>query len=363
MAFYKCCQVYVTANSNVTVNSSSGAIANFTTSLTLPLVSVKSEIVATGGGGTPQAPIAISGVSAVSVVHCGKNLFDKNNASSIIDGYIASSIVLSTNIKTVFTKCKPNTLYTVSKNAGQRFTVGYTTEFPADGVEVFGRITDNTGNSISVTTGQNAVYIVAYVYNPTYDSGTASDMIASVQIEEGGATNYEAYNGSTALINLGGTYYGGYVSQDKDGNRELVVTHSIGSLALGDNVWREDANRAGVFYGGVPTSYGRKDRTDVLACSCFNATNTGATITQDLYISGRPSYSGTSIFFRNSAWTGKTSQEVNTLLANETFVYELAEPFTAALPDGVPITAFNGVNNVWNDSGDTAVEYKTIQSV
>ena len=40
-------------------------------------------------------------------------------------------------------------------------------------------------------------------------------------------------------------------------------------------------------------------------------------------------------------------------------VYEKANPQTVALPDGAPIIAFNGVNNVWNDTnGDTTVKYK-----
>ena len=44
-------------------------------------------------------------------------------------------------------------------------------------------------------------------------------------------------------------------------------------------------------------------------------------------------------------------------MSNYKLVYELAEPFTVALPDGEPITAFNGVNNIYNDSGDTSVTY------
>ena len=49
------------------VNSASGSIANFTTSLALPLVALKAYIVAQGGGGTPSAPVAITGFDSIKI--------------------------------------------------------------------------------------------------------------------------------------------------------------------------------------------------------------------------------------------------------------------------------------------------------
>lgn len=332
--------------------TTSGAIANFTTSVVKPLVNLKAYFKATQESGTPtpETPKAISGVSAVSVYHLGGNFFNKNTVES-------GKLINASGNETSYSDWNLSDFIEVIE--GSSYYLYGLTAHPntnQDNFELFDASKNKVGfanvktNEQPYTIPSGVKYIKCCVKNQDLDTaqfGVYQNLSYCPYSPE-----IEKY-----IINLGGTYYGGYIEQDKDGNRELVVTHSIGSLALGDNVWREDANRAGVFYGGVPTSYGRKDRTDVSACSCFNATNTGATVTQDLYISGRPSYSGTSIFFRNSAWTGKTSQEVNTLLANETFVYELAEPFTVALPDGEPIIAFNGVNNVWNDSDDTSVTY------
>lgn len=58
--------------------TASGAIANFTTSVVKPLVNLTAYFKATQEAGTPtpQSPKAITGVSAVNVVHCGKNLVD-----------------------------------------------------------------------------------------------------------------------------------------------------------------------------------------------------------------------------------------------------------------------------------------------
>ena len=161
-------------------------------------------------------------------------------------------------------------------------------------------------------------------------------------------------NGSTFTFSLGQTVYCG--SYDVTTGK-LMITHKLGSLAFGNNAWNEDVNRLGVFYGTVPTVYGRKQKSDVLACSCFNATNPYTNVTEDLYISGKPSYAGSIIFFRNSAWTGKTSAEINTLLTNEEFVYELATPIESTLT-AQALTALIGLNTISsNGNGDITVTY------
>lgn len=51
------------------VNTASGSIANFTTSLALPLVAMSAEITAQGGGGTPSVPIPITGFNSIELTH------------------------------------------------------------------------------------------------------------------------------------------------------------------------------------------------------------------------------------------------------------------------------------------------------
>ena len=153
----------------------------------------------------------ISGYDKIEVSSCGKNIFNKDDTSSIIKGYISSTILAGDAMRTVFVKCKPNTKYTVSKTAGQRFAVAYTKELPAIGISVYGAVSNNTASSITITTGADAKYVVGYVFNGSNDSGTADQMIASVQIEESAsATTYVPYNKTTDLSeSLGQTVYGG----------------------------------------------------------------------------------------------------------------------------------------------------------
>ena len=188
------------------------------------------------GSGTPSPSNirAISGYDKIEVSSCGKNLFNKDDATSIIKGYISSTIVAGDAMRTVFVKCKPSTTYTVSKTAGQRFTVAYTKELPAVGVTVYGATGNNTASSITITVGADAKYVVGYVFNSSNDSGTADQMIASVQIEENNqATTYEPYHKTTDLSeSLGQTVYGGTLDV-----RTGVLTVDRGIVDLGSLNW------------------------------------------------------------------------------------------------------------------------------
>lgn len=114
-----------------------------------------------------------------------KNLF---NPSNVLNANISTepSITSSDRTRLVYAKCEPNKTYTVSKMVGARFQVAYTKALPSVGVNFFGKITQNSASSITITTGADAEYIVAFVYSSSSgDSMSAETMIASVQIEEG----------------------------------------------------------------------------------------------------------------------------------------------------------------------------------
>ena len=165
------------------------------------------------GDVSPQNIRPISGWTGLDVNAGGKNLFDKNG-TGVIDAYIAIEKIANLAVgKSVYIKCKPNTTYTISKTAGQRFVVAYTKVVPAHDVDIYGRTSNDTGSSLTFTTGADAEYLVAFIYNSNYDTGTADDMVASVQIEVGSqASAYEAYkpivNNSIDWTDEAGTVYG-----------------------------------------------------------------------------------------------------------------------------------------------------------
>lgn len=146
----------------------------------------------------------ISGRSSVEIKGRGKNQFNKNDDSEILDKmYInteQNKVLNGSSTKSVIVPCKPNTTYTVSKTAGKRFTVATSRVYPYNGSAVNGVITDPTGTAITITTNSNAAYLIAYVYSSSSSTGetkTWEEIVGSVQIEEGfSATEYESYQQS-----------------------------------------------------------------------------------------------------------------------------------------------------------------------
>ena len=115
---------------------------------------------------------------------------------------------------------------------------------------------------------------------------------------EGNVATYEPYNGNTVTIALGDTYYGGYLTQDKDGHRQLVVTH------------------------GYIASYNGETINEPWISS------------KDAYVSETTPTSGAQV------------------------VYPLTDSVIIDLPDGEPINALIGTNNLFADSGDMECSFK-----
>lgn len=346
------------------VNSASGSIANFNTSLALPLVSCKAQIVASqSGSGTPSPsnPRAISGYDSIMIVHTGKNLFDKTNSSTILQGYLAKSddtyyISTGSNVYIAFVKCKPNTTYTVSKLAGSRFIIGYTTELPEVGVTYYGYIAGSSSSSLTITTGNDAKYIVAYFYNGSYpDAHTYDDYLNSLQIETGStATTYEAYNGETKTIALGQTVYGGSVDAVWGGGKKtkgfIVFDGSENWNVTSDGT----VNRRFVLYTNtIDSSSPSTMKTNYL--SFFNGTSSswgtfsaGVSATYGNYFI---------IHDKDSNFADNTALKSYLNEHNLQVCFDISTPTTFSVTPQT-IVANNGTNNIFADSGDVEVQFK-----
>ena len=156
----------------------------------------------------------------------GKNLFNPENIVHTYFFYGDTALKSAQNAITVYAECEPNTTYTISKTVGTRFVVGYTVEKPANTVAVSGVIQNYTASAITITTGSDAVYLVAFVYNSSTDTTiTQEDMLASVQVEKGStATKYEPYTGVDEYPNL--DYPQKFVDAGKSGNINVEIMGS-----------------------------------------------------------------------------------------------------------------------------------------
>lgn len=340
--------------------TASGAIANFTTSVIKPLVNLTAYFKATQEAGTPtpQSPKAITGVSAVNVVHCHKNMFDLN--------YLTASGITIQNGEASGTAEAFHTSF--NRNAGGvkglKFENGkqFALSFKAytnganpngQGIYIGFRYTDNTNDNIVIANNVTAKTAFSVVSNSSktiqcvqisyVNVNSNIWYLSDIQLEENSqATAFEAFNGSTTLITLGGTYYGGYITQDKDGKRELTVTHEL--IDLGSRTWAVHQN--GFYYnsfGDLIKRYEPSVVADLLAQKYQVKTAQ--------YVYGHGSEVGLIGLNSNLMYVTDSATPSGLL------VYPINEPITVALPDGEPITAFNGVNNIYNNSSDTSVTY------
>ena len=327
--------------------TASGAIANFTTSVVKPLVNLTAYFKATQEAGTPtpQSPKAISGVSAVNGFQRGSNFF---NIATKTDG-----VFLVWSRGDTFPDAKSIISDYIEVKEGVKFSSNYFAQWCCydKNKNYLGNIVQNT---LVTTSGSDrkdntipsgyGVYYLRLGYrsalNNDEDMTEKTDIVLNVGDT---ATAYEPYNGSTTLINLGGTYYGGYVSQDKDGKRELTVTHGVGDLG-NDYTWQQHQNGFWVATKREEVARGE------------------STVVTPIITTKYQSQSGQWVYGHGTTY-GYIGQNGGLIyITDETapsgeYVYPLSTPFTVALPDGEPITAFNGVNNIYNDSGDTSVTY------
>ena len=123
-------------------------------------------------------------------------MFDKNNANILNAATSGDTgrIVANNNMRLIYIPCKPNTTYTSQKIQGQNNNLSYTKETVQVGVEFYGRYFNQTGNSCTITTGEDAKYLVLVILDTSNEILTLEQVLNSIQIEQGSiATAYEEY--------------------------------------------------------------------------------------------------------------------------------------------------------------------------
>ena len=338
----------------------SGAISNFETNVSKPLVNLTAYVKATQEAGTPtpQSPKAISGVSSVSVTKCEKNLF--NDVAWFTDnGYTlqtdGSWYKATTPLNVV--------LWENSTGYSGRIAIHFQYKYAVDNAQGFRIVINYTdGTSTTVYTSNTTTFATKEV--TTASGKTVKDIRTSYGSNIGSyikdfcinlsGYDYEPYNGNTTLINLGGTYYGGEFTQDKNGKRAFKVTH----VAYDD--WEnKDVGLYGINTHGIANFYfNHVSQLTVANVGICNLLTKQTKLFSDTTDEGFLVNPNTQ-YIRLFSTRASTVDEFKTWATNNDLliINELATPYTIDLTDGEPISAFVGVNNVFNDSGDTSVTY------
>ena len=128
----------------------------------------------------PDYPQEVKTVSGIG------NLFDKDNANILNANLNVTNIGASSNAKTLYIQCKPNTTYTISKIQSSRFRVATTAVLPAinGSVSQFSGYETDSNTTYTITTNSTANYLCIYYYLTGTDTLTEQEILDSIQIEK-----------------------------------------------------------------------------------------------------------------------------------------------------------------------------------
>ena len=397
--------------------TASGAIASFETNVSKPIVNLTAYVKATQEAGTPtpQSPKAISGVSVVNIGYVDMNQKIKNGnfvndsdwttngatfsvsdniatllatnsggglyqAISLTEGHL---YLFKANVKTtsqtnkirlcVNRSVSPYDLsdfYSQNSSDWQElviikkssYTGSYqfrildmrTADFDDVKLEniIYIDITQAFGEKIAnylYSLPDKGLSIIEQIFTKDYYSYNVGGTLVSVDSVNGEPTC------PNAVINLGGTYYGGQVEIDKNGHRRFKVT-SV-KKKLSDYAWTKgnvnSANTGRIFRHNFANDTETIVRGQSL-CDCFK--NNSTSVWENLGLYEYTDYSnGYFVFCVEDNYA--TSTEMLEDYGDVEFTVILKTPYYIDLTDGEPIVAYEGSNNIWNDSSDSEVTY------
>lgn len=221
------------------------------------------------GTPTPSSPQDIHTISGDNtIVVSGKNLYNSQSTSNVLYTYVGSSSNKissdngsSSNFRTIFIKCLPNTEYYIKKfietNSIIHIGCSHDNTAPTYGTQLYNNTRPSSGYSRVYTTDADATYLVVQMTsnNDAGQSYTIQQVLDGVEIGYGSTipSSYEPYVSQEADIDLDTLEYckkGNYedrifknVSGDVDYSRELdegawYIKKNIGKVVLdGSEAW------------------------------------------------------------------------------------------------------------------------------
>lgn len=320
-------------NSAYVTDTASGSIASFpdgADGVPVKSLTVNIEPVQSGSGDpSPDNVRPISGHTQAVVTRTGKNLFDSSLLSNV-----------SSSIQYVTISLKANTQYTMSStipiqggNTANLFFM-----LPSESASS-GTNGVNVNRPVTLTTGADGKAKVGY----RLGDNTASQYAAyHFQIELGNtATEYNAYSQpQTVTIDLDGTIYGGTLDVTTG---EMVIDRWLETKTWGDvsGTTIENYIRKGFDLNFENVYPPKAEKPQLCNLAPYHADFSSDSL--HFYCNGH-----SAIVFLPTGTASDTEIQISG---------ELATPFTVQLTANEISTAL-GQNNIWNDCGDTEVEYR-----
>lgn len=344
------------------VVTESGSLASFTTSLALPLVSLKANITATQSGtGTPSPsnPRPISGFSSVRLWQVSQYAQYFQGLLLGTYGFVDLSTLTWTTTSWGAYKATPDNCKAVNNaNTANVISENYTA------TSYNNQNTNKPNNSISVSSTAN-IYIVSDSSPSGYVIYELATPITPTITDAEFETLCQAFgiSGDAITISLGDTYYGG-VLDCKNGT--AVITHACVNLSDYVNSFTRNANQNnpnGTIYQleqEVIFKGWTLGGSDDAICSHLQKSSTASVATANAnsfyWTTARTGYR----IIYGLANGGSTLEDLQTFLNNNNVIVcgELETPITLTglTPDN--FTTLVGQNNIFANSGDVELSFK-----
>ena len=319
---------------------------------------------------------SISGHTEVDLLNDGKNKADishAGNATNVISGVSSDGII---SIKDATAQWSNTYIGTVYLHGGVEYTMSASnmvygrfglsnssTTFPKDGTYIpcVNKASNFTGNlitrnrtSVTFTPVNSGFAYIWYCSDDQYSSYHAT-FSTTLQLEKGSvATPYEHYQGELYTIQLGSTYYGGYIDV-VSGN--LVLTHKI--VDFGDLGWAEDSTFFAQITDAKPiTATGESSN---ILCELYKTKLSGYSSTypnDDFIIYRGASESANYVRVKDSRYAN--ASDFKTGVTGYKFTYELATPQTIQLLPS-QIEALSGENNLSTPLDGQSIEIDGVE--
>ena len=329
------------------------------------------ELGATASSYSPYSNLCpISGRTGANVTAAGKNLYndaqyDYLNISRRTWGSNAPSVVEFLNILpagsySVYFNATLDTAPASSDTKRMGFSFIYN-DGSNHGIDAFDTYTTgaigtkfNVKKAFTIPAGAVGKFTHAYSYG-----GNASDTADLITVtgvgftRESVPTEYEPYHGTTKSISFGSTIYGGTDEVVSGSGKKTMEIVDLGDLEWTAAAIGTSGNR---FYAMLPTAKIPASTSEMpnLICSVLK-TKLPSQYTSA--IDGITIYTNGSLQIYHSAYAGMTSEEFTSAIDGVQLCYELATPSDFSTTPITDLVSLLGDNNIWNDCGDTTVEY------
>lgn len=321
--------------------------------------SVASASIASFSDGADTVPLTscvcsidanLDGKTAVNAVHTRKNLVNSSlNEQGSINATTGANVNSDKRIRTTYIKINANTTYSISIGGSVNLFELY--QYKTDGTLARAYIAINA-QTYTFTSHADAVSI-RFSMRYADNSVIQTSAIENLQLEQSSEpTTYEEYSAETKTADLGRAVYGGSADIIKGEGVDNCTNRNL----VGEGfTWTYNTTELSFPYFTIGSNAPNKAANKNFVCDGYVNSGNYRSFLQDGEIGVFNNTTGINRFcIRDDSCT--TLEQFLEKNANTKITYEVTNP-TDFTFEPVKIDSFPGVNNIWNDCGDTAVEY------